>query len=184
MKSISAVFSLYISFASSSKSICHHQQQFCFHTTFNALVILAQSAHRGSSPSGSPTQQRGDCRCLMFQTGALGRTGGSIRPSATGHLTLLFNSQLFFFLSSKRIKIHWGGVVWKCLCSTVSAPPENFFCSFDPQTGPCQAGPLCLNRSWSFDPSQLTQVSTCSHSNNGRGHHNHRLGAAEHHQCC
>lgn len=140
-------------------------------TTFNVLVILAQSAHRGGSPSGSPTRQHGNCLCLMFQTGALGRTGGSVRPSATGHLTLLFNSQLsffFFFLSSERITINRGLVVQKCLCSTVSVPPETFFCSFDPQTVPCQAGLLCLNTSWSFDPSQLTQVSSCSHSNNGR----------------
>lgn len=43
--------------------------------------------------------------------------------------------------------------------SCVSPPPSrDLSCSFDPQSLPCEAGPLPLSGSWSFDPGQLTQV--------------------------
>ncbi len=57
--------------------------------------------------------------------------------------------------------------VQKCRCPTLSVPQESFLCSFDPQTVAQPTGLLCLNRSGNFDPSQLTQVSSCSPSNNG-----------------
>lgn len=45
-------------------------------------------------------------------------------------------------------------------------PPEEFSCSFDPQSMPCQTGLLLPNESRSFDPGQLAQVSICSRSDN------------------
>lgn len=56
----------------------------------------------------------------MFQTGALGRTGGCSRPSATGHLTLLFNSGFFFSFFYVRIKkeIDGSDAVLSLLCVT------------------------------------------------------------------
>lgn len=96
-------------FTSFSKSICHDQQQFFFHSTFNVLVILAQSAHRGGSPCGSTAWQHGNCLCLMFQIGALGGTRSSVRPSATGYLTVFYSTPLF--LSSERKK---SMELWRC----------------------------------------------------------------------
>ena len=153
------VFSHY--FASSSTSMCHDQRQLCLRTTFNVLVIPSQPAHRGGGPYGSPARQHGNRLCLMFQTGALGRTGGSARPSATGHLTVFYSTRLF--LSRGRIKKINGGVeVWKCLCPTVSVPPGEFpLLILIPRPWRGGAALLCLNSSWSFDLSRLTQVSSC-----------------------
>lgn len=126
------VFSHY--FSSSSTCTCHDQQQFCLRTTFNVLVIPSQSAHRGGGPCGSPARQHGNRLCLMFQTGALGRTGGSARPSATGHLTVFYSTRLF--LSRGRIKKNQ----WRCGGVDVSVPysvgtPRRISSAhFDPQT--------------------------------------------------
>lgn len=134
------VFSHY--FSSSSTCTCHDQQQFCLRTTFNVLVIPSQSAHRGGGPCGSPARQHGNRLCLMFQTGALGRTGGSARPSATGHLTVFYSTR--FFLSRGRIKKK-SMEVWRCrsVCALQCRyPQENFLCSFwSPDRG--VAGLLC-----------------------------------------
>lgn len=58
------------------------------------LVIPAQPAYGVDSPCGSATWQPGNCLCLMFQTGALGRKGGSFCPQPQD-ISLSF-IQLFF----------------------------------------------------------------------------------------
>lgn len=108
---------LFQCFASSSKSICPPKQQFCFHTTFNVLVIVAQSADREAVPVGHPHGIMGSRLCLMLQTVAWGGTGGSFCPSATGHLTVFsFKSSL---LEREKNRNRWR-------CTSVRALQSQF----------------------------------------------------------
>lgn len=102
----------------------------------------------------------------MFQTGALSRTGGSFCPSATGHFSVFHTTPSFLEQWRKKQGKKKSMAVQKCLLYSVNSPGEFFSCSFDPQTVAWGVGALCLNRLWTFDPA-TTQVSSCSHSNNG-----------------
>lgn len=62
------------------------------------LMVVSFQLGRPSKepvPVGSPTQQLGNRLCLMFQTGALSRTGGFLCPSATGLLTDFYSAPRF-----------------------------------------------------------------------------------------
>lgn len=92
----------------------------------------------------------------MFQTGALGRKS-SFCPSATGHFTVFYSAP--FSLNSGKIKID-GGVDVSAPYSVIS--PGEFHLFIWSWSVMCWAVLLCLNWSRSFNPSQLTQVSSCS----------------------
>lgn len=99
------------SFGISFLIILHHSWAvFVTICSGSVVVILTQSAHRGGSPCWSPTWQHGNCLCLMFQTGALSRTGGSFCPSATGHLTVFYSTPLFLSSGRKKKSIE----MWRC----------------------------------------------------------------------
>lgn len=54
-----------------------------------------------AAPVGHPNGIMGNRLCWMFQTGALGRTGGSFCPTATGNLTVFNSNPLLFQRGSK-----------------------------------------------------------------------------------
>ena len=114
------------------RSICHDQQQFCLHTTFNVLVILAQSAHRGCSPCGSPTWQHGKPSLLNVPDRSLGQNRRFLLSLShrTSHCLLI---QILFFLSSESIKIDGGVEV--SVPYSVSSPGEFLLFIWSPNRG-------------------------------------------------